>query len=241
VSLQSGTRIDTGMGLDRSRWVDLAPGAVLVVKHAETSREISFSGKAHVQPCVRGEEQFAMTEGTVTTTAGAGAHPGGEVFIATPLGLVRYGDAQLKATLDAKGLHVAIQTGSAFFDEANEEGVGKRLSAGDHFEAKATRPDVKTLVDECERRAETAEQRARDVLSPKAPVAPLGQRASAHVRARQAAKKTCAIAGAAVGTLEMGKDRDDLESMLAAANVRWRDVPDGSTPDAHPRPKARDE
>jgi hypothetical protein len=53
----------------------------------------------------------------------------------------------------------------------------------------------------------------------------LGARAAEHVRARQAARGACAVAEAALGTMKTGPDKEALAAEVAAAEARWRAVP----------------
>jgi hypothetical protein len=236
VSAEGGRTIVAGDPLDRPVWIDLAAGAQLAVKHAETAREVVFHGPAHLLPCDRGEERFLMTRGRAVTATWAGARPGAEVLIATPLAVVRYGDATLEVRVVERTLGVRVvertlgvqaAVGDGFID-TGDGSPGERVSAGGHAERKSAGVDVKALVTECDTGARTAESLARDVLSPGGSKAPLGERAAAHVQGRKAARMKCAIAAAALGTLEKGQDRDDLGRVVAGAEARWRGVPGAS-------------
>ena len=55
--------------------------------------------------------------------------------------------------------------------------------------------------------------------------APLGARAAEHVRARKAARSSCAIAEAAVETAKTAAEKDELRRRLTYADARWRSVP----------------
>ena len=224
VSAEGGRIVVAGDPLDRPVWLDLASGAQLAVKHAETAREVVFHGPAHLLPCDRGEERFLMTLGRAVTATWAGARPGAEVLIATPLAVVRYGDATLEVRVEARTLRVQAAVGDGFID-IGDGSPGERVPAGGHAERKSAGVDVKALVTECDTGARAAESLARDVLSPGGSKAPLGERAAAHVQGRKAARMKCAIAAAALGTLEKGQDRDDLGRVVARAEARWRGVP----------------
>jgi hypothetical protein len=232
-STDGGKKIAAGDPLDRPVWLDLAAGASLAVKHAQTSREVVFHGPGHVLPCEHGEERFLMTQGSAVTATWAGARPGAEVLIATPLGVVRYGDATLDVRVTERTLRVQSAVGDAVID-VGDGSAGERVPAGGHAERKGTGVDVKTLVAECDEGARKAESLARDVLSPQDSKVPLGERAKAHVQGRKAARLKCAIAAAALGTLKIGQDRDDLGRVLAQAEARWRGVP-GTTRRQDPR------
>jgi hypothetical protein len=224
VTGKGGVPLVTGDALDRTSWFSAKAGASIAVKNTETSRELVFHGPAEVLPCEHGEERFLMTEGHVETATWAGARPGAEVLIATPFAAVRYGDAKLDVSVDAKGLTVTSDTGDAWVwlaGAASEE----KIPGGKRFEKRGRAPDVKTLVADCEKRAEDAESRARAVLVPGNSAAPLGVRAAEHVRARKAARASCAIAAAAVQTSQAEVDKDSLGRRVSYADARWRSVP----------------
>lgn len=230
VTDESGHVIATSTPLDRAEWLDLAPGARLTVVNTLTSRELTFVGKARVLPCVAGEERFYVVQGEVRTAAAAGARPGAEVLVATPFGVVRYGDARLDVTVDAHGYRVRADVGDAWIVSPSPEPSGvteEKLPAGKHVERKGLTVDVKALLHGCEVSAEVAEARARTVLrpGPSDQATPLGTRAAEHVRARRASRFACAIAGAALGTLEIGGDRDALVWELGRAEARFLGVP----------------
>jgi hypothetical protein len=229
VTAESGRKVMAGDPLDQPSWLDLAPKAELAVKHAETAREVVFYGPAHVLPCERGEERFLMTGGRAVTATWAGARPGAEVLIATPLAVVRYGDATLEIRVREKTLSVQSAVGDGVID-VGDGSDGERVSAGGHTVRKSTGVDVKSLVTECDSGALASESLARVVLAPGGSKAPLGERASAHVRGRKAARIKCAIAAAALGTLEKGQDRDALAQTVARAEARWRGVPSAIPP-----------
>jgi hypothetical protein len=224
VSTEDGKKIAAGDPLDRPVWLDLGAGAQLAVKHSGTAREVVFHGPGHILPCERGEERFLMTRGGAVTATWAGARPGAEVLIATPMGVVRYGDATLDVRVGNRTLRVQAAVGDAFID-VGDGSTGERVPAGSHADRKGAEVDIKALVAECDKGARAAEALAREVLSPDDSKVSLGERAQAHVQGRKAARMKCAIAEAALGTLKMGQDRDDLGKTVAASEARWRGVP----------------
>jgi hypothetical protein len=224
VTAAGGTPLVTGDGLGHAGYVELAEGGSLTVKNTETSRELSFSGPARVLPCERGEERFVLPFGAVETTTWAGARPGADVLIATPFGAVRYGDAKLEVHADSKGLTVASAAGDAWV-WLGGAAAEQKIPDGKRFESRGRAPDVKALVTDCETRAGEAESRARAVLVPGKSTAPLGTRAAEHVRARKAARLSCAVAAAAVQTAKTDAEKDELGRRVSYAEARWRSVP----------------
>lgn len=230
----SGKTLQTSAPLDRAVWLTLDPGARLALKHAETSRELTFSGPGRVRPCVAGEERFDVIRGGVRTTLAAGARPGAEVLIATPVGVVRYGDARLEIKVDSGSISVKSDSGDAWFESPSPGGSGvveERILPGKQLQRKGLTVDVKALLIACEAAAEAAEARARTLIhpGPSDRATPLGARAAEHMRARRAARFACAIAGAALGTTEIGGDRDALDQRLGRAEARFRGMPSAAT------------
>lgn len=245
VTTADGKPLALNASLTTAGVLTLSPGASVAVKHTETARELVISGPGRVLPCERGEERFLLTEGRAQTATWAGARPGAEVLIATPLGAIHYGDAKLEVRVDAHRLTVLSDVGDAWVLPslaASEE----KVPAGKRFEKRGPLPDVKALVVECEKRAEDAEARARAVLVPGRGAASLGVRAAEHVRARKAARAACAIAAASVLSLEDAPDaanaphgpdakqpnkahnateKTELGRRVAYADARWRSVP----------------
>lgn len=225
VTREGGAALVTGAVLDRPAWLELAKGAELAVKHADTSRELVFRGPGRVLPCDRGEERYLLVRGEAGTTTWAGARPGAEVLVATPFGVVLYGDAKLAIRVDAQGLSVKAEVGDAWIDGPGAKVPEEKVSAGGLATRKGPAPNVKALMAGCLEAAESAAARAREVLAPGRSASPLGVRAAEHVRARRAARAACAVAAVAVGSLEMGQDRDDLGRGLGVAEARWRGMP----------------
>jgi hypothetical protein len=222
--------ITTSAPLDRPAWLGMDRKAVLAVKDTETGRELMFAGPGRVRPCVAGEEQFYLVRGSVRTTPSAGARPGAEVLVATPHGVVRYGDALADVNVEVGAISIRVDKGDAWFEAPSADGSGiseEKIPAGKRLEKKGLSVDVKALVGICEATAKVAEERARVVLKPgpSERTTPLGERAAEHMRARRSARFACALAGAALGTLENVRDRQILDQALGRAEARFRGTP----------------
>jgi len=222
--------ITTSAPLDRAVWLDMDPKALLAVKDVETGRELVFMGPGRVRPCVDGEERFYLVSGEVRTAAAAGARPGAEVLVATPYGVVRYGDARLVIKADRGAISIRAEMGDAWLEVPSADGSGiseEKIGTGKRLERKGLSVDVKALVGTCEATAKVAEERALVVLKPgpSEQTTPLGARAAEHMRARRSARFACALARAALGTIENGGDRDDHDQALGRAEARFRGVP----------------
>ena len=106
---------------------DLVPEGRIIVLEAEgeltvhstvSTREITLVGPAAAETCPGGEEAVRLARGKVTAFPGSGVRPGAEVWIATPLGVVRFNDAKLAIDVPddaAARLEVAVITGQAMF------------------------------------------------------------------------------------------------------------------------------
>jgi hypothetical protein len=141
-----------------------------------------------------------LAEGKVTVGSGMGARPGAEVLIATPVGGVRYADAEFSLVLDRKRLSVEVRAGLVELDRAAPAASASKssLHAKDKLVIPLGKPDVAALMLRCKDAAEAAESSARRVGDRSLPE-PLGERAQAHVRARKTARSACTIAAASTG------------------------------------------
>jgi hypothetical protein len=231
--------------------LELGPDSELTVQATVSTREITLVGPALAEACPGGDEAVRLSYGKVTAFPGAGVRPGADVWIASPLGVVRFSDAQIEITVpdrDAARVAIAVITGQATFLAANggvtaapggagqDASRGHRLAAG---EAIALAPGVTfavqrpegtiarwigDLVAECIRRAAAARQAAQRVGLPRDGArGELGDLAFAHVRARQQARAACeaAWAGGALAPAAHAADRADLER----ADATWKGAP----------------
>src|SRR5262249_11942248 len=155
-------------------------------------------GPALVRACDLGEEEIVLARGVVTASMGAGVRPGADVWLATRVGLVRWGDATLRATVTAAGdrLLLAAETGSAGVVPASGSSPScpKVLPAGAKCElvlAGASKKDGPAgLRKACVEAAEQAALLGALVLSPSSSpdAGTLGDRTARHIEARQAAR-----------------------------------------------------
>ena len=216
---------------DGAGFIDLGPAARIVVKHARSGRELTLEGPARAELCSNGEEQVLLASGRFKATIGAGARPGAEVWVATPAGLIRYGDADLNVQADGKKVVLSVVSGDAWVEPAR----GSTLKGADHVVAKGAASlsrgaasTVASLVSHCEGTAEAAASAAHKVLSGPdagADAGSLGDRAAAQVHARRAARAACASAGAALGQLKDQAEQTSLLARLDRADRLWRLVP----------------
>lgn len=218
-----------GTLLDARSWIDLDKGASLTFRHVDSAREVTIKGPAYVTVCPHGEEEVLLTRGELTTTTGAGARPGAEVLVATPFAAVVYGNAKLDVRVGEHGTDLAVQAGDAWLRAA----PGVKLQGEEHVmsgkkaHAVGSKADPNRLLSECNKAAEEAAQRARELLArrPEPDAGSLGGRAAAHVRARQTARERCAVAGAAAGLTPDPAERQRQWALLGRADRLWMSVP----------------
>jgi hypothetical protein len=229
--------------MEQAGFVDVGAASRIVVKHARSGRELTVEGPARVRLCPDGEEQVLLTSGRFKGTAGIGARPGAEVWVATPAGLIRYGEAELSVQAEGKKVLLSVVSGDAWVEPAR----GSSVKGKDHVVAKGTATlsrgtgsTAASLVAHCEETAEAAASAAQKVLAgPEggADAGSLGERAAAQVRARRAARSACAIAGATLGQLTDLAEQKRLAARIDRADRLFRLVPPqktGGNPGAQP-------
>ena len=231
VATVDGAPLATSSLLDGAHWVELAAGASVALRHTQTTREFKLIGPGHALPCRDGAEQILLADGQLTTSANLGVRPGAEVLIATPQGAVHYGDAALDLESGEKGLSVRVKQGEVWVEP--EEGGKPRfknpLRSGAEARLPSAHQGAQTLVDACQRAAETAEGSARRVLSGEGaggsgPLS-LGARAATHMRERSKARTACAVAAAAAYAVRDPANRQSLSASIVHSEALWQSVP----------------
>jgi hypothetical protein len=214
----------------------------LVVKSTVSGRELGVDGPLLAEVCPEGEEEVRLSLGSVRGFAGAGVRPGAEVWIATPLGVVRFNEANLKVEVApaAERLSVMVTAGQAVFVAAKEPLVGpdafgarlvgdagtdeRTIAAGVPFVVARPAGSVsllaRNLVSWCARQADLVEEMARALLY--ADAGELGARAAKHVAARRLAWALCssARAAAALDAPREGQLLADIEK----AEQKWKQL-----------------
>lgn len=233
--------------------LELAPDAELSLQATTSTREIALRGPATLVACPGGEEEVRVSFGRISGYPGVGVRPGADVWIATPLGVVRFADAQIEVMVagpSAERLEVKIGGGKATFMAAlgvhgsADAGVLDEvlIPGGGTFSAdRAPTPLPKLLRDlvgACRTESEAAREAGVRVLEsgPASDPGQLGQRAFAHVRARQRARAACEVARAA-GGLKPGALDSQMLAQLAAADEKWKSSP--APPSLTPLPTRR--
>lgn len=188
--------------LSGDAWLRLGKDAKLTVRHAATAREFVLRGPGVAMPCRGGEEQVLMETGSFQSAAGTGARPGAEVWIGTPFGSVRYGDADLELSVTATTFELVARSGSVWADPTIQ--IDGRPADGRVTSPRPLRlrgsPDATALTDLCSATARAAGD-AADSLA-RGGSAGLGERAAAQMLLRRRARAVCLCAAAAVPRLK---------------------------------------
>jgi len=229
LAIVDGVPLQTSALLDGKHWVELSAGSSLALRHTLTSREFRLIGPGHALPCRDGAEQILLADGQLTTSANLGVRPGAEVLIATPEGVVHYGDAALDLELGSKGLRVRVKQGEAWVEpEARGKPAFKNpVRSGAEVRLSSTPTNAQALVDTCQSAAQSAENSAQRVVGGEGSGAndSLGARAAAHMRERSKARTACAIAAAAAFGERDPAISQSLSAAIARADQRWQRVP----------------
>jgi hypothetical protein len=213
----------SGATLDGSDWFELGKGASLTLKHTSSGRELGVAGPALFRACRRGREQVLLARGKLASGLGMGARPGAEMLIATPVAVVRYGEAEFKLALDDKKLSLEMRAGQLELDSALPEKLKSPLRGNDKLSVPLGKPDPAALIERCKVAAQESEAAARRVALRGDPE-PLGERAKRHVRARRAARAACTVAAASTGLVADPTARAGLWAEAARWEALWENI-----------------
>jgi hypothetical protein len=210
-------------------WLSLAKGAELVAKHTASGREFTVTGPARAIVCPDGEEQVVLANGALRTTAGPGVRPGALVLVATPAGVIHYGDADLKAQVSRQQVDIQVYAGGAWVQPTfGSKRIGPdQVTAGAGKSGLRTRPGLSAThaITACRESASTAAFAAEAVLKPGAAQGSLGERAAAQLRARAEARALCASALAWLGEAHDPAETERLSGSIAESEQLFRVVP----------------
>jgi hypothetical protein len=233
----AGRPLRTGAWLDGASWLILPKDGKVVVKHPTSARELSVSGPGRVRLCAAGDEQVVLARGTLRATAGPGARPGAQVLVFTPVGVVRYGNADLAARVTERSVNIQVFAGDAWVDPlfgATRQGPEHVLARVQSALKAAAAPAAERAVTACREASQAAASAAEVVLTPGQADASLGQRAASQLKARQTARSLCGSALAVLGNAPNSASARALEIGLKEADALWQKVPSGPAGPAKP-------
>jgi hypothetical protein len=194
--------------------IEVGDGAEITVRTA-MYREITMVGPAMADVCPEGEDGILLSRGRVVAAPGTGVRPGVDVWVATPLGVVRYTDAHIEIEAADDGSRVTAKTSSGQAEflpapgtQIDDGAKGTRSSPFEEVPLKAEAPLVATkspgpmarFVAQLARACEVESVATADALQrvADADAGELGERAARHVRARRRARAACESARAAL-------------------------------------------
>jgi hypothetical protein len=217
--------------LDGKSFFELPAGVELALRHSETTRELALKGPGRFRACPEGEELVAVTRGKVSTTSGPGARAGAEVRLATPFGVVHYGDAALELEVGEKQAELRVSQGTVAIDGRTKADGGppaKPVSGPKGRAAFRGLTDPIALEAECVKSATLLELSPRPAAS--ASGGDLGRWAVERLKARQVTRYVCTRAMAAAG-LDVGPGGDRLWDQAAARVAARASGPGAETPE----------
>jgi hypothetical protein len=214
-----------GRFFDGGAWVELAPDVSLALKHSETTREFAVHGPGRFLVCPSGDESVLVASGMFSSTAGPGSRAGAEVLVGTPLGTVRYADANLRIDVRPNSVELNVSQGSALFDRAGDATIGAATQTLEGPKGRvriAASTDATRLVQRCSELRSSITRGQKPAVPAAASAGPvLGSWAVTQLKARQAARIGCASARAASGRLDE-PERSRLLSLAGSTDPAGR-------------------
>ena len=221
VQNDSGAPVAAMDAIAGKSWFELSAGARLAVRHGPSSREFELVGPGRALPCRDGLEQVLLAEGQFASSPGAGVRPGAEMWVVTPFGALRYGDAALTLHVDKAALALRLASGRVATEA--EAGNAPRSFLGPIPEKRLTKA---TATAERVRRCETAAKEARSLADQLLGASrELGKLAAQQMESRRRARAECLVAEAALDRVKDAAEKTRLSDQLTAANQLWQAVP----------------
>ena len=260
----SGRALAVQSEIPESDWIALGSGARLAAKDPRTSREAVFVGPGRARLCVGRREESWLASGVFESEPGAGESPGGEEWVVTPLGILRFSAAKLRLEVAGVGAaHATARVGDGtvfawIAPDVRADGLdaGAGAHAGGAWErvtnasfrlslasGQAPVEAARAAVDRCETIAHRAEELTRALLAPRAASdaggpSTFGSIIVEQVSTRELARAACAVAEVRTGALtkDRGRTMDDLEERLRSAAKAWTALPVAAVPALAPAP-----
>jgi hypothetical protein len=222
-------------------WIDVGKASRLTARDAESTRETSYEGPGRFRVCIGHKEEAWVEAGTFESVGGAGERPGGEQWIATPLGAARYDVAKWKLIVTDKAVEVRVATGTGYFwsaegvemhfsgteagavPEQNDQGW-VRLDSGTG--AKLTLPKsvltpegASAALEKCVAASKEAMALTASLAEADADLAAVAPR---DIVARRVAHAACAVAHLRIETLAPSPARDASLARVRTAEAGWK-------------------
>jgi hypothetical protein len=227
-------------------WIDLGMASRLTTRDAASTRETTYLGPGRFRVCIAHKEESWVASGVFESIGGAGERPGGEEWVATPLGVARYDVAKLRLTVKEKTVVARVSSGTAYYwpsDGVTTEYVsdagGPSPSINDQgwvrldgatgatlkvTKATMTAEGAEAALDPCVQAAADAKNTAARLAEPDANFA---ENASRHVVARQRARAACGVANLRTESLPPSASREALLERVREAESDYKSI--GST------------
>jgi hypothetical protein len=236
-----GVPVQASVGVPDDVWMQVTNGSRLTTRDSVSTRETGYVGPGRFRVCIDHREESWVHSGVFESVGGAGERPGGEEWVATPLGSARYDVAKWKLTVSEKSVLVQVQSGTGYFWPA--EGVAAKFSAekgtatpsmndqgwvrlDGHTEALLTVPKpvldaegAGAALDQCKRMAGEAKSIATKLGESDVNVGELGPK---HVVARRQAHAACEVAHLRIASLPPSPAKDAELGQVLAAETDWK-------------------
>jgi hypothetical protein len=183
-----------------------------------------------------------VERGVFESVGGAGERPGGEEWVATPLGLARYGAAKWTLTVTDRAVEVLVASGTGYFWPAegvtthffadggappmlNDQGwVRINGAAGATLTVSApvlTTAGARAALDRCVEAARDAKSLAASLYDADAA---LGEIAPRQIVARRLARAACGVAYLRIESLPASPARDGDLERVRSADADWKSI-----------------
>jgi hypothetical protein len=223
-------------------WVDVGKASRFTTRDASSTRETIYAGPGRFRACIDHKEDAWVSTGTFESIGGAGERPGGEEWVATPLGAARYDVAKWKITVKDNAVEVTVGSGTGYLWPAigvtvktySEAGAPPavaddgwlRLDGATGATLTSPRPVLNNegagaALVRCVETAGQARVLARTLAEPDASVGDVGPK---HVVARKQAHAACEVAALRVASLPPSPGRDILATKVKNADADWRNI-----------------
>jgi hypothetical protein len=233
-------------------WIDVGKASTLTARDAESTRETSYVGPGRFRVCIGHKEEAWVEEGTFESVGGAGERPGGEQWVATPLGVARYDAAKWRIVVTGTTVDARMAAGTGYFWPADgvttqftaaeggsvpgqndqgwvrlDSGTGAKLSV---TKTVLTREGATAALERCVAAAKEAMALTASLAEPDASLADIAPK---DIVARRLAHASCAVAHLRIETLPPSPSRDASLEQVRTAEAGWKAL----APPPHPGPR----